>query len=278
MIDVIGCNARTRSRTREGLDSVSPVSGNVRRWSTEGIEVSVYDHARDAGEAAAAQVVAAISRAVQARGKARVIFASAPSQSAMLAALVAHPDVPWPHVEALHMDEYVGLDPDAPQSFGQWLAQRLAATGVGRLELIRPGDDPEGEARRYGDLVTAEPVDVTCLGIGINAHIAFNEPGRCRFDDPQPARVVELTEASRAQQVQDECFGSIDDVPRTAVTLTIPTLLRAGTLVVTVPGAHKAPAVEAMLTKPIGPACPATALRGQRSARLYLDSAAAAQL
>jgi glucosamine-6-phosphate deaminase len=244
----------------------------------DGMHISVYANPQDAGEAAAMHAAQAIEGAVSARGKARVIFASAPSQLAMLAGLAEQPGIPWQHVEAYHMDEYIGIDADAPQSFGNWISQRLAPVGAGRLELIRPGDDPNTEARRYGALVTAEPVDLTCMGIGVNGHIAFNEPNRCDFDDPEPARVVELTEASRIQQVDDECFESIDDVPRKAVTLTVPTLVRAETIVMTASGARKATAVKAMLTGPVGPGCPATAVRGRHGARIFLDAAAAAQL
>lgn len=251
---------------------------SLRARVVDGVEVGVYANPPDAGEAAARQAAAVIKRAVSVRGTARVIFASAPSQVPLLASLVTQPDIPWQHVEAYHMDEYIGIDGGAPQSFGRWIAQRLAPAGAGRLELIQPGDDPHTEARRYGALVTAEPVDLTCMGIGVNGHIAFNEPNRCRFDDPEPARVVELTEASRTQQVDDECFATVDDVPHTAVTLTVPTLMRTDTIVMTASGTHKAAAVKAMLTAPIGPACPATALRTRPGARVFLDAAAAAQL
>lgn len=250
----------------------------LRHTVADGVDINIYATPRDAGEAAARQAAAAIERAVSARGKARVIFASAPSQVAMLASLVEQPGIPWQHVEAYHMDEYIGIDPDAPQSFGHWISQQLAPAGVGRLELLRPRDDPHAEARRYGALVTAEPVDLTCMGIGVNGHIAFNEPNRCRFDDPEPARAVELTEASRTQQVDDKCFETIDDVPRGAVTLTVPTLVQAATIVMTASGLHKAAAVKAMCTAPIGPACPATAVRARQGAQIFLDAAAAAQL
>jgi glucosamine-6-phosphate deaminase len=251
---------------------------SLRDQIVDGMQVRVYTNTQDAGDAAALHAAAAIERAVSTRGKARVIFASAPSQLAMLTSLVEQPGIPWQHVEAYHMDEYIGIDAEAPHSFGNWTSQRLAPAGVGRLELIRPGDDPDTEARRYGALVTGEPVDLTCMGIGVNGHIAFNEPDRCQFDDPEPARVVELTEASRIQQVDDGCFHTIDDVPRTAVTLTVPTLLRADTIVMTASGAHKARAVKAMLTGPVGPGCPATAVRGRPDARIFLDAAAGGEL
>jgi glucosamine-6-phosphate deaminase len=242
------------------------------------VELSVYADPQDAGGAAARHVALVIERAVSTRGKARVIFACAPSQLAMLARLVQQPTIPWQHVEAYHMDEYIGIEVDAPPSFGHWISQQLAPSRVGRLELIRPGEDPHTEARRYGALVTAEPIDLVCMGIGVNGHIAFNEPNHCRFDDPEPARVVELTEASRVQQVDDECFETVDDVPRTAVTLTVPTLMRAAAIVMTASGAHKSAAVTTMLTAPVGPGCPATAIRAAHDAHVFLDAAAASGL
>jgi len=250
----------------------------LRYQVVDGVAVCVYANPQHAGEAAATQAAAAIERAVVVRGKARVIFASAPSQLAMIASLTEQPGIAWQRVEAYHMDEYIGIDSDAPQSFGNWISQQLAPVGVGCVELIRTGDDPKREARRYGGLVSAEAVDLTCMGIGVNGHIAFNEPNRCRFDDPEPARVVELTEVSRTQQVDDKCFETIDEVPRTAVTLTVPTLMRAGTIVMTASGVHKAAAVKAMLTGPVGPSCPATAVRGRPGAHVFLDTPAAAQL
>lgn len=151
------------------------------------------------GRAAGLAAADALRRAVDTGGTARVMFASAPSQDAMLDTLVREA-VPWEAIHAFHMDEYIGIPPEHPQSFGQWLSDRLPP-GIGGFDRILPGDDPSAEQARYADLL-AEPLDLVCLGIGVNGHIAFNEPGSS-FEDPERVRRIELDAASRRQQVDD---------------------------------------------------------------------------
>ena len=244
----------------------------------EGITVSVTPDPASAGREAGVAAAASIAAATRRQGSARVIFASAPSQEAMLAELISAADIDWAKVQAFHMDEYVGLPAQHPQAFGQWLEERLASVDIGSFERIDPSEDPAREARRYAALIAAGPVDVVCMGIGVNGHIAFNEPDATRFDDPDRVRVVELDAESRKQQVDDGLFPGIDDVPTEAVTLTVPALLAAREVVVTVLGERKAPAVSAALAGPVGPHCPASAIRSHRSARVFLDRAAAARL
>jgi len=228
------------------------------------------------GAAAAAHAAAKIASAVAERGRARVLFASAPSQEAFLAAL-CRLDVPWDRVEAFHIDEYVGIDPDAPQAFGRWLDDRLfSRVPLAAAHRVDPQRSPDEASRAYGDAVSADVVDLACIGIGVNGHIAFNEPYRWSIDDPLTMRPVELDARSRRQQVDDGCFARLADVPTHAVTLTVPALLRAASIVVTVPGRHKAPAVAATLQPGITPATPATALQSHPDAMLFVDAAAAA--
>jgi glucosamine-6-phosphate deaminase len=229
------------------------------------------------GRAAAERTGSLIREAVAAKGGARVLFASAPSQEAFLAALVAL-DLPWGKVEAFHVDEYVGIAHDAPQAFGQWLDDRLFSRVPVTAHRFETGGDPEAEARRYGAAVLGGGIDIACIGIGVNGHIAFNEPYQWYVDDPEPVRLVTLAERSRRQQVDDGCFAAISEVPTTALTLTIPTLLSAGEIVVTVPGAHKAAAVAATLAGELSPAVPASALGTHGRATLFLDRGSASAL
>lgn len=238
----------------------------------------VAEDAAGAGDAAATAAAAAIRAAISARGEARVVFASAPSQEEMLAALVSDSSIDWSRVHALHMDEYVGLPDDHPQSFGNWLRVRLSAVELGSFERIRPGEHAAEEAARYAALVASGPIDLTCMGIGVNGHIAFNEPHTSWLDDPELVRVVVLDETSRRQQVDEGLFGTIDDVPTHAVSLTVPALLRSEEIVVTAHGRHKAAAVAAAFNGPVAPACPASALRTHRSVSVHVDKAAASQL
>ena len=240
--------------------------------------VHVAKTADEAGVAAAAQAADVIAAAVAERGSARVIFASAPSQESMLAALGRDPRIDWTKVRSFHMDEYLGLPLDHPQAFGQWLVDRLPADALAGFERIVSTNDARTEAERYTRLLEEAPIDLTCLGIGVNGHVAFNEPDDARFDDDQLVRRVELTPASRTQQVDDALFPSIDDVPAHALTLTVPALVSAATMVATVLGEHKAQAVAAALTAPVSPSCPATVLRTHPSASLHLDAGAASML
>jgi glucosamine-6-phosphate deaminase len=247
--------------------------------ATGGVSVAVGADRTAMGRAAACDAAEAILEAVNVRGRARVVFASAPSQRDTLSALVARDDLDWSRVEAFHMDEYVGVSATAPQAFGQWLRDHLFAhVNGGRLHAIDPAARPEAEAERYGALVLSERLDLVCLGIGENGHLAFNEPHQAQLDDDRAARVVELDLKSRRQQVSDGQFGHLDLVPTTAITLTIPTLLSARTIVGTVPGTSKAVAVAAALEGPIGTECPASFLRTHDTVYLHLDPAAAAGL
>ena len=211
-----------------------------------------------------------------ARGTARVIFASAPSQEGMLAHLARESRIDWEGVQAFHMDEYLGLDQEHPQAFGRWLLDRLP--GAVRLERIRTDAQTDGEIARYTELVTRAPIDVTCLGVGVNGHIAFNEPGQTEFSDPRTVREIGLDDVSRQQQVDDGLFDELSAVPATALTLTVPALVSARSMVCTVLGAGKADAVVRALTGPVTEDCPASVLRTHPDAGWFLDSAAAAGL
>jgi glucosamine-6-phosphate deaminase len=232
------------------------------------------------GSAAAAYIAQEIRSTLQRQDRARVVFASAPSQIEFLASLVARPEITWARVEAFHMDEYLGVPPGSPQSFGQFLRVHLFdRVPFARVEYMDPEPrDPEAECARYAELLKERPIDLICMGIGENGHIAFNDPPVADFSDPLPVKIVEIDGPCRAQQVHDGSFARIEDVPRLAITLTVPTLLAARTLSVVVPGQRKARAVQQAVTGPLGTACPASILRTHPCARLFLDRDSASLL
>jgi len=236
----------------------------------------IHATAEAAGRAAAAEVAAAMRATLARQRGARIVFASAPSQGAMIAALRTTPGLDWSRVTAFHMDEFIGLPPDAPQRFARWLSAELFdRLPFAAANLIVPEPDPADEAARYGALLAEAPIDLVCLGIGVNGHLAFNDPPLADFDDPVAVRIVDLDETCRRQQFDDGLFASLDAVPRRAVTLTIPRLMRSGRLICTVSGRHKRDAVRRTLIGPIDPACPASILRRHPACRLFLDRAAA---
>lgn len=224
------------------------------------------------GATAAHDIAAALRVALQKQDQARMIFASAPSQAEMLSTLAAAPGIDWRRVIAFHMDEYIGLPAEAPQRFGNWLKSHLFDhIDIGEVHLLDPGGDAEAEAKAYAGLLDRGAIDFVCLGIGVNGHIAFNDPPVADFDDPLSVRIVTLDEVSRKQQVDDKCFEQLFDVPHRAITLTIPALMRARRLFCVVPGPRKRDAVRAALTGPISTGCPASILRTHPDCTIYLD-------
>jgi glucosamine-6-phosphate deaminase len=236
----------------------------------------VDEMARDAAVEAADGLQAAIA----ARGEANIMLATGNSQLAFLVELVKIPGVAWDKVRAFHMDEYVGLAASHSASFQRYMRERVAAQlPVMEFHYLNgEAPDSQAEAKRYEALLRAHPLDVCCAGIGENGHLAFNDPPVADFDDPRDVKVVALEAVSRRQQVGEGHFASLDDVPTHAITVTIPALLRARRVLVIVPEARKAKPVRDALYGPITTACPASILRRQANATLYLDLESSALL
>ena len=231
------------------------------------------------GRAAAGAVREQLLETLARKKEANVLFAAAPSQNELLSALVAAPDVPWERVNAFHMDEYLGLSPDAPQGFGNLLKTHLFSKRTFRSVHYINGQahDPEKECRRYEELLLKFPPDIIFHGIGENGHLAFNDPPSADFSDKRAVKTVAMDEICRNQQVHDGCFSEISQVPERAITLTIPVLTGTDTyLVVTVPGPSKVLAVRRTVKEEISTACTATILRRHPHAAMFLDLEAAA--
>ena len=246
------------------------------------LEVRQYGGRTALGLAAAEHVRAIIQAACAMRGEARVIFACAPSQNEFLAALTAQPpSVEWAQVAVFHMDEYVGLTASHHQSFRHYLRTHLLdrIPPPKSVELIL-GEAPslEAECARYRKLLMEKPIDLVCMGIGENGHIAFNDPPVADFADPEWIKPATLDLACRQQQVNDGCFATLDLVPQTALTLTIPALFRARAISCVVPGQRKASAVRDTLLEPVSERCPASILRNHANAVLHIDDDAACLL
>ena len=244
------------------------------------LHVNIYDDVGALARAAARDAADALLGAIAARGEANVMLATGNSQLVFLAELVTYTDVDWGRVAAFHMDEYVDLPPTHSASFQRYMRERVAANVPFKEFHYLQGDtgDAEAEARRYADLLHTHPLDLCCCGIGENGHLAFNDPPVADFDDPLDVKIVALEPASRRQQVAEGHFATIDDVPARAITVTIPALLRARRVLAIVPEERKATAVNAALEGPISTACPASYLRTQPQATLYLDDESASQL
>jgi glucosamine-6-phosphate deaminase len=236
------------------------------------VTVNVFQDRCALGEAAALDIAAEMRGRLARQAFVRIIFAAAPSQGETLQALRQLPGIDWPRVVAFQMDEYIGLPKDAAERFSSWLrAELFSHVPIGSVRVLETDGDENQRAKSYARQLSEAPVDLVCLGIGMNGHIAFNDPLVADISDQQAVKPVELEEESRHQQVVDGCFPRLDLVPTRALTLTIPRLLNADKLFCMVPGATKRAAVGRMMREPIGSSCPATALRLHPHCRLYLD-------
>jgi glucosamine-6-phosphate deaminase len=245
----------------------------LNHFAVDRLNVRIYPDRKALGAAAGHDVAAKMREMLESHGRLRMIFAAAPSQNEMLATLATADGIDWKRVTAFHMDEYLGLPAGAPQRFSQYLCDHLFdLVTPGKVHLIDSANHVDAECARYADLLNESPIDLVCLGIGENGHIAFNDPPVAEFDDPKTIKPVGLDMACRQQQVNDGCFPSLDAVPTHAVTLTIPTLMSGAHLFCAVPGPTKRAAVTRTISGDIDTMCPSTVLRRHPDCTLYADT------
>jgi glucosamine-6-phosphate deaminase len=253
---------------------IEPVS-----YYKDNLRVQIFHSANEMGAASAEYVAGILRKAIDEKGCANLILGTGASQYLLHNELLKK-DIDWKKINLFHLDEYIGISGSHPASFRHFLRERVA-------EKIFPGNvyyingdssDLEWEIRRYEDLLKSNPVDIACIGIGENGHIAFNDPGVADFEDREYIKVVELDEACRRQQVGEGWFPSVGDVPEKALTLTVTAIMDCNNICCTVPDKRKAEAVLKTLTGEIANDCPASVLRRHKSAVLFLDRFAASGL
>jgi len=246
----------------------------LEQYKCDRLVVKKYTTRQEMGAAAAADAEQVIAQIIRDKGYVNMIFAAAPSQNEMLDNLLNSSLIDWSKVNAMHMDEYVGLPEGSPQSFGTYLWEHIFChKQFQSIHYIRGNtENTQAECERYTALLREYPVDVVCLGIGENGHIAFNDPWVAEFADEKAVKVVQLDPVCRNQQVNDGCFAAIDDVPNHAITLTVPALMAARYMFCVVPSATKADAVRRTVCGPVTEDCPASILRTHGAAVLYCDA------
>ncbi len=246
----------------------------MKSFKKDNLNVNIYDSRAEMGIAAANDIKAKILELLKTKETINMIFAAAPSQNEVLFALANDKAIPWNRVNAFHMDEYIGLPSDAPQGFGNFLKEHIF--GIADFKSVSyiniSAKDENAECERYSKLLKEHPTDIVVMGIGENGHIAFNDPPVADFKDKKMVKPVELDDVCRNQQVHDGCFATLDDVPKMAITLTVPTLFAGDYLFCIVPAKTKANAVRDTVNNDINEKCPATVLRLHKNAVLYLDN------
>ena len=252
----------------------------MKTFLKDNLVVKIFPSRSEMGKQASREIKEKIVELLKQKDCINMIFAAAPSQNEVLKSLVEDKDIDFSKINAFHMDEYIGLDKDAPQGFGNFLKAHLF--GLVPFKSVNyincSAQNSQDEADRYSELLQKYPVDIVVLGIGENGHIAFNDSPVADFADKAYVKPVKLDEICRQQQVNDGCFDSLDKVPTHALTLTIPALIKAPYMFCIVPALTKARAVKETLEGEIGTYCPATILRNHSNAVLYLDADSASLL
>jgi glucosamine-6-phosphate deaminase len=245
----------------------------------DNLRIEIFGEKEDMGRAAADFVAGKLDQAIRERRHASLVIGTGASQYPFLEAFL-HKDLDWTKINLFHLDEYIGISDSHPASFRKFLKEKVAdkINPKNVYYLMGDAEEIDSEIRRYERLLKANPVDVACLGIGENGHIAFNDPGVADFHDPAYLKVVELDEACRNQQVGEGWFPSIEHVPVKAVTLTITAIMNCKALSCTVPDERKAEAVFNTLCGRISTSCPASIMRKHNEAILFLDRFAAMKL
>jgi glucosamine-6-phosphate deaminase len=243
------------------------------------MQIRIFRDRVSLGRAAAEQSATAIRRAIEARGRARIVAATAASQREFLEALTKSPNIDWTKVEAFHLDAYIGLPITHPGSFrGMLMQQLISKTGIVNYHLLN-GDatDPSAVVHEVGQQLASAPVDIAFLGIGENGHIAFNDPP-ADFTTEDPYIIVTLDEQCRQQQVGEGWFTNLAQVPTHAISMSARQILKATEIIAVVPDQRKARAVKACLEGDISPMAPASILRRHSNATVFLDKDSASLL
>jgi glucosamine-6-phosphate deaminase len=252
------------------------------------LELHILPNRQEMGKAAAREVSFAMKRIIEDKGEVTMAFAAAPSQNEFLAHLSKTKHIDWAKVICFHLDDYVELPRFHPNTFEAYLKEHLFDQVRPQAVHFMKALQGEGEqvARQYAALIRqCGGLDIVCLGIGENGHIAFNEPGS-KTDDSEMVRLITIDSRSVRQQYRDykdhpnfqARYPSLAAVPRRAITLTIPAILSAPEIYAIVPGPQKADAMRKMWEGPVSSACPSSALRLHPCVRIYLDRDSAGKL
>ena len=251
----------------------------IKSFYKDKLKIEIFRTSEDMGKDAASFVAGKLNQAINDKGFANLIIGTGASQYPLLEFLIKM-EIDWTKITIFHLDEYIGISDQHPASFRKFLKNHVAdKVNPKDVHYLKgDADDIEAEIKRYKKLLKDNPVDVACIGIGENGHIAFNDPSVADFSDPEYLKVVEMDEACRMQQVGEGWFPTINHVPVKAVTLTVSAIMDCKVLCCTVPDERKSEAVYKTLNGKIDTSCPASILRKHNNAVLFLDSFAAKKI
>jgi glucosamine-6-phosphate deaminase len=185
--------------------------------------------------------------------------------------------VDYRFIKTFNLDEYVGLNPNHPQSYRFFMNENLflpLAIHSHQTEIPSGAAlDLDLECRRYDALLDQFEIDLQVLGIGTNGHIGFNEPG-VSFE--LKTHVVTLDYQTRIDN--SRFFNDIDEVPKKAITMGIHHIMKAKMIILIAIGSSKSDAIFKMVKGPITTSLPASILQNHPNVHLYLDKNASVYL
>ena len=249
----------------------------MNNYRVDRLEVRVYGNAEEMAIAAAKYAGEYLRSRLVRQGQARTIWATGSSQIRFLQHLTTLPEIEWHKLTGLHLDEYLGIDCQHRASFRRYLRDRLAnKVPFAEFHYIKGNSEqPLAECDRYTRLLQVAEIDLCCLGVGENGHLAFNDPSVADFDDPYWVKLVKLDAKNRQQQYDRGDFSSLEKVPTYGFTLTLPAIFSARQCLCLACGTHKAGIIARMLKGSVSAECPASGLRDRANAILFLDRDAA---
>ncbi len=242
------------------------------------LDIRIFPDPREMAAAAAAHASELLKDKLRSQDTVRIVAATGQSQIPFLEILTADRTIDWNRVELFHLDEYVGLGPDHPASFVRYIKERIIEpVGIKQYHLLDGMGRVDDVILAASQAIAERPVDISFVGIGENAHLAFNDPP-ADFQTEVPFMRVILDQACRQQQVNEGWFAKLEDVPEHAITMSIRQILKSGAIICSVPGKRKAQAVRAILSEAISPLVPASILRTHPGVVIYFDSDSASLL
>jgi len=271
-------------KVKSQTNSINKIINNRRKTKGHIMRTMVEMNKQMTGKAAAEAAAKAIVAAIKKNGQANIVLATGTSQFELLENLVdiANSEgIDWTKVVMFHLDEYIGLEMDHPASFRRYLRFRFLYRLKQQLKAVYfiegDAESPEAECKRLNEIIAKHNIDVAMIGIGENGHLAFNDPP-ADFETEEPYIIVELDEDCRKQQLGEGWFATLEEVPETAISMSIRQIMKSTTLIVTVPEARKSNAVKEAKEGPVTPDCPASILQNHENCTLFLDHNSASRI
>ncbi|WP_017317474.1 glucosamine-6-phosphate deaminase [Mastigocladopsis repens] len=249
-------------------------------FRVDALQVQVYNSEVELAQDVAEIAQKHLQHTLEQKDAAALLLATGNSQIQFLDALIALGDVDWSRITCFHLDEYLGISADHSASFRYYLREYVEKRVRPKEFHYIEGDalQPLAQCSRYTKLLQAQPIDLCCLGVGENGHLAFNDPAVADFNDPLTLKLVKLDTVNRQQQVNTGSFPNLESVPQYAFTVTIPMICSAKKIICLASAKRKAKIVKQILEGDITTDCPASILRTQPQATLFLDVDSAALL